>query len=283
MSAEPRTTGPAVDKPQIDKPQADKPQVAEPQAAEPVEAPPMEPRLRDRLPMSPRPESDFRWRGLEVSRVEGLTDAVFGFAVTLLVVALEVPTSFNGLLDVVRGLPAFVICFTLLMLFWNAHYRYHRRYGLDDALSRVITMAMLVLVLFLVYPLKFLFTMLTVRLFGLEMTNPPVLDGAWQVRWLYVIYGIGFAGAWGFYAILYAHAWRRREELNLDPIERLYTRAAIMEYVVHVSVCLASILLALTTSSNWLPGTIYFLVGPLQGINGWWYGRQIRALQKLPA
>ena len=74
-----------------------------------------------------------------MSRVEGFTDAVFAFAVTLLVVALEVPHSFEGLLNVVRGLPAFIICFALLMQFWNAHYKYHRRYGLDDTVSRKST------------------------------------------------------------------------------------------------------------------------------------------------
>ena len=70
-----------------------------------------------------------------------------------------------------RGFPAFVICFVLLMMFWNAHFRYHRRYGLEDIFSRVMTMAILVLVLFFVYPLKFLFTLLTVHLFGLDMLN----------------------------------------------------------------------------------------------------------------
>jgi len=33
----------------------------------------------------------FRWRSHEISRIEGLSDAVFAFAVTLLVVSLEVP------------------------------------------------------------------------------------------------------------------------------------------------------------------------------------------------
>src|SRR5262245_12396394 len=104
--------------------------------------------LREHLPLAPRREAQFRWRGTEVSRVEGLTDGVFGFAVTLLVVALEVPRTFNGLLDVIRGFPAFIICFAILMTFWNAHFRYHRRYGLEDAYTRVMTMAILVLVLF---------------------------------------------------------------------------------------------------------------------------------------
>ena len=101
-----------------------------------------------------------------VSRVEGFTDAVFAFAVTLLVVALEVPHTYEGLLDVLRGFPAFVICFALLMTFWNAHFRFHRRYGFEDLFTRVMTMAILVLVLFFVYPLKFLFTMVTVNMFG---------------------------------------------------------------------------------------------------------------------
>ncbi len=238
-------------------------------------------RLRDRLPAPPRREQTFRWRGNEVSRVEGLADAVFGFAVTLLVVALEVPKTYAGLMDVVRGFPAFVICFVLLMVFWNAHYRYHRRYGLEDVFTRVITMAILVLVLFFVYPLKFLFTFVTVNMFDIAMANPPTLEASWQVDSLYFIYGAGFAGTWGLYAALYAHAWARRDALDLDPAERLHTRAALNENLIYVIVCMLSVVLAAATSSNSAPGFVYFLLGPLQGVNGWWFGRQIDAASKV--
>jgi uncharacterized membrane protein len=238
---------------------------------------PTQTRLRDRLPFPPRREQQFRWRGNEVSRVEGFTDAVFAFAVTLLVVALEVPHTFEGLLDVVRGFPAFVICFTLLMLFWNAHYTYHRRYGLDDAFSRVLTMAILVLVLFFVYPLKFLFTLLTVWIFDLDLADAPQIEGPHQIRELYVIYGLGFAGVWGLYAALYAHAWRRRTELALDGAEALHTRASLAGISIYVGVCLLSVALALSTESSWLPGCVYFLLGPLQAFSGFWHGRRIRA------
>jgi hypothetical protein len=42
--------------------------------------------------------TSFRWRGGEISRIEGFSDAVFAFAVTLLVVSLEVPETFSELL-----------------------------------------------------------------------------------------------------------------------------------------------------------------------------------------
>jgi uncharacterized membrane protein len=236
--------------------------------------------LREHLPLSPKREAHFRWRGTEVSRVEGLTDAVFGFAVTLLVVALEVPNTFKGLMDVVRGFPAFVICFTLLMIFWNAHFRFHRRYGFEDVYTRVITMAILVLVVFSVYPLKFLFTSLTVSVFDLDLTNAPHIESSAQGQVVYLIYGLGFAGIWGLYSLLYVHALRKRAELGLSEVELVLTRQSLYESLIYVGVCLLSITLALTTSNPWLPGVIYFLLGPLQGFNGWWHGSKVSAMAK---
>lgn len=234
--------------------------------------------LRERLPLAPRHEDLFQWRGNEVSRVEGFTDAVFAFAVTLLVVALEVPHDFQGLMDVVRGFPAFVICFTLLMTFWNAHYRYHRRYGLEDTFTRVMTMAIIVLVLFFVYPLKFLFTMVTVSLFGLDMHDAPHLESHEQVQMLYLIYGLGFAGVWSLYGILYIHALRLRDPLGLSASEVMLTRGALMENGVYVAVCLLSVALALSTNNDSLPGYIYLLLGPLMAFTGRTFGMKARAL-----
>jgi hypothetical protein len=202
--------------------------------------------------------------------------------VTLLVVALEGPHTFDGLMDTVRALPAFIICFTLLMFFWTAHFRYHRRYGLEDAFSRVMTMAILVLVLFFVYPLKFLFTMLTVMWFRLNMMDAPSLHGSEQWRMLFVIYGVGFAAVWGLYGLLYGHALKLRKQLALTKAEILQTHSDLAQNFVYVGVCTLSVVLALTLPyggiGDSLPGLTYFLLAPLQTACGFWYGRKLRAL-----
>lgn len=77
-------------------------------------------------------DSCFRLRGEDVWRVEGFSDAVFAFAVTLLVVSLEVPKTFDELLDTMRGFLAFAISFVLLLSVWYEHYKFFRRYGLRD-------------------------------------------------------------------------------------------------------------------------------------------------------
>jgi hypothetical protein len=59
-----------------------------------------------------------------------------------------------------RGFFAFAICFALLLQVWHEQYRYFRRYNLQDSISLVLNCILLFLVLFYVYPLKFLFTFL---------------------------------------------------------------------------------------------------------------------------
>ena len=54
--------------------------------------------LREQLLKKEIGSGAFRWRSHEITRIEGLSDAVFGFAITLLVVSLEVPKTFNELL-----------------------------------------------------------------------------------------------------------------------------------------------------------------------------------------
>lgn len=105
-------------------------------------------------------ERHFRWRGGDVSRLEGLTDAVFALALTLIVVTLQVPRTFAEMTEAFLQAPAFLFCFAILYWFWACSFRFHRRYGLEDAVTIVLTAVLLFLVLLYVYPLKFVMTTL---------------------------------------------------------------------------------------------------------------------------
>jgi 4-amino-4-deoxy-L-arabinose transferase-like glycosyltransferase len=82
---------------------------------------------------------------------------VFGFAVTLLVVSLAVPKSFDDLLSSLSGIPAFAASFALLAYIWYAQYAFFRNYDFEDAWVVVLNLVLLFVVLVYVYPLKFLY------------------------------------------------------------------------------------------------------------------------------
>jgi len=89
----------------------------------------------------------FRWRGGEVSRLEAFSDAVFALTLTLLVVSLSVPQTFYELWQTFRDLPVFVVSFALLMMAWQYHYSFFRRYGLEDMVTIVLNAVFLFLIL----------------------------------------------------------------------------------------------------------------------------------------
>jgi uncharacterized membrane protein len=215
-----------------------------------------------RLEKEPRTIDGFRLRGADVTRLESFSDAVFGFALTLLVVSLDVPKSFEELINTMRGFPAFALCFVLLVLIWNRHYVFCRRYGLDDLTTRTLTCVLLFLVLFYVYPLKFLFNFSFNNLiFGgstsaIRLTVP-------QVSLLLGIYGLGFAAVYVALTALHLHAWRLREQLGLNELEKFDTRQQIFRLSLLIAIGLIAAALAQFRSTlNW-SGFCYLLLLPI--------------------
>lgn len=214
----------------------------------------------------------FRWRGRDVSRIEGLSDAVLGFAITLIVVSLEVPRSFDDLLRLMRGVPAFAVCFALLLQVWYRHYVYFRRYGLSDLLTIALNGFLLFTILIYVYPLKFLFT-LAVGIFS-GTDDLPVVNVR-QVPLLFSIYAVGFITIFATFALLYLRALGKRAELQLNPLELFETRLAIVDNLLYAAVGLISLIIANVVPLRWvgLAGMTYSLLALVGFSVGWLGGR----------
>lgn len=236
----------------------------------------------DRLrPILERRDHGFRWRGTDISRVEGLSDAVFAFAITLLVVSLEPPHRFADLQRMMHGFVSFAICFTLLLMIWHAQYIWFRRYALNDKTAFVLNAMLLFMVAFYVYPLKFLFSV-----FANALTGYRELDASGQVieamqrqdwRPLMMIYSAGFIGIYAIFALLYRHAYRMRGELELNALEIYETRGVTQENLVMIAIGAAAFLLAWSGYANF-SGLCYVLIGPLQTWLGARHGRRRREI-----
>jgi uncharacterized membrane protein len=182
---------------------------------------------------------EFQWRSREVSRLEGLSDTVFGFAITLLIVSLEVPRTSAELLETMRGFIAFALTFAILYSLWHRQFIFFRRYGLEDTRVVILNGALLLFVLFFVFPLKFLANTLVNRALGLGKsvvlsdgrTVPAIQQADWPA--LFAVYGLGFAAMFAVYAALYHHAYTKREELALNAVEVHDTRESVRLFVIN--------------------------------------------------
>lgn len=221
-------------------------------------------------------EKSFRWRGTSQTRLESFSNAVFGFAVTLLVVASEVPQTFGQLEEAMRGFVAFGLCFSVLVMLWHYQASYFRRYAINDSVSVVLTAILLFLVLFYVYPLKFLTTMIVEALAGNWSVTLP--DGSVVPRItsgetprLMLIYSGGYCVIFLLFSTLYYRAYRFREVLQLNSDETFITTLSLQNCLIQAAIGLTSVLMAWLVPPTFAPlsGLIYFLIGPCIGLNVW--------------
>jgi uncharacterized membrane protein len=214
------------------------------------------------------PEPHFRWRGGEITRLESFTDAVFAFAVTLLVVSLEVPHTFAELVQAMKGFVAFAICFTILVQVWYIHYRFSRRYGLQTIYTIVLNSALIFVVLFYVYPLKFMFTLAIGGITGVTVPREQLnqmVQSYHEVSVLWLIYSAGAIAVYLLFAALYQYAYKKRRELELNEYEALATRNAIIHFAGFAGVGAVVAIAALV-----LPHPYVAYAGILFTLNGVW-------------
>ena len=209
----------------------------------------------------------FRCRGQEIQRIETFSDAVFAFAITLLIVSLEVPKNFDELLTSMRGFVAFGICFTFFFIIWYEQHVFFRRYGLEDRMTICLNAVLLFIVLFYVYPLKFLFSLIFgPGIYGTGKSLFSIRDE--QLPQLMIIYSTAYVIIQVIFLLLYVHALRCRTRLELTALEEFDTRTKIYSLFILIAFGVCSILMALILPSvqAGLSGMVYLLIGPAMWI-----------------
>ncbi len=200
----------------------------------------------------------FRYRGIQTTRLENLTDAVFGFSITLLVISSEVPTTYIELQASMYSFIGFIFCTMLLLGLWNNHSNFFLYYGLNDKTTKILNALFLFVLLFYIYPLKYLFSFIGTAIYAsikrsmgdtsealrTAYTNLKVAElnvDQWQD--LMIRFGLGLFFIYLIIIFMHVNAMKKAEELNLNAREKYITRTFINEYFILMSIAVIAILI----------------------------------------
>ena len=215
----------------------------------------------------------------EISRLEAFSDAVFAFALTLLVVSLEVPKSYDQLINLMSGFPAFACCFGVLLWIWYEHNLFFRRYGMQDPYTVLLNGALLFVVMFYVYPLKFMFDAGFGQFLPTRQGIVPMTLG--ELAHASAIYGLGFVVLFLMFALLYRHAYHKRHQLELTPLEIFDVRAFAGQQLVSAAVGSVVVLIALAVPRRYafISPMSFILMWPAHALYETRTGRKRKALE----
>lgn len=222
--------------------------------------------MTNRLITNPKKDPNFTYRGENPDRLDNLTDAVFGIAITLLIFNLANPNSFGDMVSFTKTLPAFLISIGFLMLVWREHVNFSLLYGLTDSLIITLNILYIALVIFYVYPLRFWTLFLTNLIFQTDLQLQIQGD---QVPELMMFYGFVAFGLYFTMLLLYIRAFKIRGKLLLNSKEILHTRLQLWRMLIMCGIPILSILVIFllkdwsSAGASFWGGLTYILYTPL--------------------
>lgn len=222
----------------------------------------------------------FRYRGVETTRLENLTDAVFGFSITLLVISSQVPTTYLELQSSMYSFFGFIFCTMLLLGLWNNHNNFFLRYGLQDTRTKLLNSLFLFVLLFYIYPLKYLFSFVGTAIWVNIMRDFGHDSPAFQLaleqlvqanmsadQWvdLMIRFGLGHLFIHSILFLMHINALRQKEDLDLSAKEVFLTWNYLYSYLILMVISVLSILIVLiwggygAAYSGWIYASLPFL------------------------
>jgi hypothetical protein len=118
---------------------------------------------------------------------------------------------------------------SLVFLFWYRQYIFFRRYGLNDFVTILLNLAYLAVVIFYLYPLKFLFSLLISSWFGVDLfakaknESLVILSNA-DFPQLIILFSSGYFLIWVIIFLLHQHVFHLAAQFHFSRYEILFTR-----------------------------------------------------------
>lgn len=225
-------------------------------------------------------EGGFRIRGEATTRLETFVDAAFAFALTMLVISVDdVPRSYDEFSEALRSIPAFIASFFQLIMFWLGHRNWSQRFAIEDRTAITLSLVLLCGVLVIVFPLRVVFGAAFGYFTDGLLPFPFPIEWA-EMRQIFLIYGAGFCVMCALIALLYLHAWRRRDWLALNTTEQTITRCKIVFWLIPAATGLSGVFIALIASDNYVifAGLIYCALFVLLPLHRWVERRRVAVI-----
>jgi hypothetical protein len=169
-------------------------------------------------------------------------------------------------------------------MIWHEHFVFYYRYGFRNTKVVVLNTVFLIIVMFYVYPMKFLCKLLLLYPLAIAFNQENMLVELSQMAkpadtaQLMIIYGMGAASIFLVLMLMYRYALKNSDLLQLNKIEEFDTRASMISNFLMAIVPLLSVILAfLFRNSPWgglISGFTYFLYMPLMFIYNFRRGKQ---------
>lgn len=192
-------------------------------------------------------------RGDSMTRIETFVDAAFAFSFTMLVISIdEIPLSPAELFELSKDIPAFILSALIIGAIWLSHSNWSRVFGLQDRVTVNLSLALVVLVLIFVYPIK-LISQATVQYFALavldiESMNTGLFDNpGWannEVADLFVYVALFLIALAGIVIAFSQNALRYQSSLHLNEVEKRYCYEMTITWLVVIATAMLSLIAA---------------------------------------